>query len=776
MESQERKAVVVGLTLCSFWKAYLSVTRSTSAPERSASILCPIDSSLLCGSSSLRMIDPNKQLSTSYTASTHSVRSIMMQPGSSNKDLRFLTAAEFDRFINIYEEDNQYLIGCLTTESEVRRMDLWTSAAHTTSEPNGKGVSNHTSAQETLVALNNDGILELYERPFDFESASSENPSHTAKEKAKQRSRKAFARVRIVRPTGDSATVPLIDVSFDENDIIVAWAEGGVNVVFDRIRWRSEDNGQILLKGPIDIAKSKGSAGIGGAVMNGVKDVGQTQMDDSRAVVTNGVDSDEHSETESRTRKETIEISSAEEESEFEEDEGEDLAAAAEADARALINDKGNGNAEDEDEEGDEDEEMVDASPTSAYQQTKEILPDGEHEGDKEDDADNEDDASPSFGDLLRAQHPSALSAIPVSTSTNATVSHSLVPTTGNIAVSTDPSVQTHATSALSLTTLLTQSLRTSDTTLLESCLHHPSLPDIRHTIERLPPHFAPPLLARLAERLHSRPGRAGSLMVWIQWTLVAHGGYLASAGGTSTGMSAGAGIGSKEVIQQLRSLHKVVRERARGLGELLQLKGKLDMLDAQMRLRQAVMSQGRNKRKRGSRNEGEDEDEDEDVDEEDDERIVYVEGQEEEEEDDDEDEDEDAASESGSESGSGSGSISDDVDDDEELPNGIAALEEEVDLDAEDDEDDEDKANLLDMEASESEGEASDGDGAMADQDIDHDDVDTESSSSDPGSGTGSGSGSVVDVNTDVDMDEAETEEEGEEEKKRWKKKQRRT
>src|SRR5436305_8171617 len=98
---------------------------------------------------------------------------------------------------------------------------------------------------------------------------------------------------------------------------------------------------------------------------------------------------------------------------------------------------------------------------------------------------------------------------------------------------------------------------------------------------------------------MHKRPGRAGSLMVWVQWTLVAHGGYLAT---------------QPDLMKKLTTLKRVIDDRARGLQPLLSLKGKLDMLEAQMQLRRSMQSSGM----------GPDEEDDE-------EGVIYVEGQEDE-------------------------------------------------------------------------------------------------------------------------------------------------
>ncbi|KAL7805714.1 Dip2/Utp12 family domain-containing protein, partial [Trichoderma aethiopicum] len=151
-----------------------------------------------------------------------------------------------------------------------------------------------------------------------------------------------------------------------------------------------------------------------------------------------------------------------------------------------------------------------------------------------------------------------------------------------------------------SLTTVLTQALKTDDTDLLESCLHTTDIHTIRNTIERIDSSLAGILLNKVAARLHRRPGRAGTLMTWVQWTLVAHGGALAA---------------QPKLLHDLNSLQKVLAERAKGLNSLLALKGKLDLLEGQMELRRRMQ------RSAGLLGEG-----DEDADEED---VIYVEGEE---------------------------------------------------------------------------------------------------------------------------------------------------
>ncbi|KAF2404918.1 NUC189-domain-containing protein [Trichodelitschia bisporula] len=132
------------------------------------------------------------------------------------------------------------------------------------------------------------------------------------------------------------------------------------------------------------------------------------------------------------------------------------------------------------------------------------------------------------------------------------------------------------APSAATLGTVLTQALRTNDRELLETCFGMNDLESVRSTIERLPSPLVGDLLRRLAERIHKRPGRAGNLMVWVQWSIVSHGGFLAS---------------QPQLVGQLSGLFRVIKERASGLQPLLTLKGKLDMLSAQLELRRAMES-----------------------------------------------------------------------------------------------------------------------------------------------------------------------------------------
>ena len=180
------------------------------------------------------------------------------------------------------------------------------------------------------------------------------------------------------------------------------------------------------------------------------------------------------------------------------------------------------------------------------------------------------DPEEPSFGDMLQARHPEPIDV-------QASFADPMAERSALLRVPRSQALV--APSAGSLTTVLTQALRTNDRDLLESCFQVTDLSSIRSTIQRLQPQLVSSLLQRLAERIYKRPGRTGTLMVWVQWSMVAHGGYLAT---------------QPDIMRKLKSLAQVAHERAQGLQPLLHLKGKLDMLHAQLELRRGVQAASR--------------------------------------------------------------------------------------------------------------------------------------------------------------------------------------
>lgn len=250
-----------------------------------------------------------------------------------------------------------------------------------------------------------------------------------------------------------------------------------------------------------------------------------------------------------------------------------------------ISSDSGSSDGEEEQEESESEDDGAEVQ----QQEEADITMGDIEEITREEPLEDVETGEPSFGDLVRAN---ASDPIDVAGAFEDPSSRALLYPQG---------VQIQPPSGASLGTVLTQALKTNDVALLESCLHTTDVNTIRATIQRLDSPLAGTLLQKLADRLHRRPGRAGSLMVWVQWTLVTHGGYLAT---------------QQDLIKKLAELSKVIDTRSKGLQSLLSLKGKLDMLEAQIELRRSMQNQRR----------GLDDEDDEDG-------VIYVEGQESEEE-----------------------------------------------------------------------------------------------------------------------------------------------
>ncbi|KAL5606873.1 hypothetical protein BROUX41_003250 [Berkeleyomyces rouxiae] len=295
--------------------------------------------------------------------------------------------------------------------------------------------------------------------------------------------------------------------------------------------------------------------------------------------------------------------------------------------------------SESNDDDIDSDEEMAEAGDAAAAAPA-----DGEDS--------DVDGTSPTFGELINTQETVDVNAALATRSSTAQA----------LAATAQPRTVA-APSLSSLSTVLTQALRTDDAELLESCLATANLATVRNTIERLDSALAGSLLNKLAARIYRRPGRAGTLLQWVQWVLVAHGGALAS---------------QPEVMAKLAMLQKVLAERSRGLNSLLVLKGKLDLLESQMQLRKKMQS------KENRRSDGDDDG---------DENVIWVEG-------------------AAGDNAARRGAADDDEDDYDEVPtaNGIMGDSDEED-DDEDDEDEDDEDDDEDDEDDEDE--------------VDHSDVD---------------------------------------------------
>lgn len=534
---------------------------SISLPEATYATIAPANPFILAASHSVIAVDAHSQdlsLAHTFSASATPIHSL-----AASTDGLFFTAAESDRYINVFSLIQQRQLGALVAESDVKKIAV---------NFNNEG---ETVKPLILAAVTAEGIVEVFNVPF---NADSEDTEQVTSKRKKALTAKSVAQVRIIRPK-TSAPVAAVDVSIQNGDLIIAWPEGGASMAFERVRCLDVEEGRLLLQGLSEIVKTK-QISIGGENGNGSKELEDLALREANTVVVSG----------DTTNNLEIEDSEAE-------PSGEESDAGSESEA----------------------------------------------------------EAEPSFGEKFQA--------LKISASANALAA----PATSSKALA--------APSAGSLTTVLSQALRTNDQSLLESCFQVTDSKAILSTIRQLESPQAVVLLERLAEKIARKPGRAGSLGTWVRWTLVAHGGYLVSL---------------PDLVKTLSALHSTLNTRAAALPRLLALQGRLDMLNAQLELRHSVRHEGQVGSLAKERNKISEEE------------VTYIEGQDNESSDEDEEvgmeglmiEDANAIKRRRVQNSD------EEMSEDEDLMNGVDSDEE--DEDEEDDEDDDDDNSLLDLEAEE--------------------------------------------------------------------------
>ncbi|GAD99784.1 small nucleolar ribonucleoprotein complex component (Utp5), putative [Paecilomyces variotii No. 5] len=589
-----------------------TINLPTSSVISALSRPVPSNPPLVCASQTPYIIDAEGSSEPrAFPAMRNPIHTLITSADESLLSGHFL-ASDGDRYINVFDSQKQKLVLNLVAEKEVSDLSFYSG-----SDAQEKGDESLSVKKQLLAAVTEDGAIELFSKPF-FQVEESQNSKATSlKSRSKQMTRRADATLRIIKSDKSGSLVPVVTTSFQGPDLVVAYADAAVNPVFERVRWQDENTDELALNGTKEIVKSKSSSSLSSATVNGIKEASKSHVDESKAVVEEGNIAEDIEMADSRQN--AAPVSSDEEVSDDEED---------------RKKPKPNGKQQPQKQKGaDKDVDMQDVDVS-------------------DDERDEEEGAEPSFGELMRAN--ASEQAIDVEAELEDDVgTTALVP-----GKSSSTAVQLP--SGVSLSTVLSQALKTNDSEMLESCFHTGDLSIVRSTIQRLDSSLAATLLQRLAERLSTRPGRYGHLLVWVQWTCITHGGAIA---------------GKADLLKRMSTLFKVMDQRSSSLQSLLLLKGKLDMLDAQLHLRQSIANRGMES------------DEDED-------NIIYVEGQ------DDEDEDSDVE---GATVTPRTKSLRDRAADEEDaMMNGVGSeSEDEEDEDEEADED----ADILDIEAEESAG-----------------------------------------------------------------------
>ncbi|KAL3452496.1 Dip2/Utp12 family-domain-containing protein [Aspergillus insuetus] len=602
-------------------------TRVINLPTSSAfsTLSRPLSSEVpICASQTPYIFSADDESPVTFPAMRNPIQTIITSSTKSVSNGMFL-ASDNDRYINVFDPQTKQLAMNLVADREVTSLALFTKA---------DAVSSTVLEKQTLAAVTQDGTIELFARPF--VKARDTKASNSLKAKSMQLTRRAETSIKITKSDSLDDLVPVVSVSFQGPDLLVAWTHGGIVPLFERVRWLNEETEQLAFTGVKTIMKTKSSSILQSATTNGTKNANESHVNENKVVVEQGNLADDDIDMED-SKKDAVSV----DESEIDSDEDDEPEHQKSTDFRGM-------------EEAESDVEMNNAA-----------------ESDGEGDEEEEEAGEPTFGELMRAH---AAEEIDVEAELEDDVhTRSLIPGKPITTVQQIPS-------GVSLSTVLSQSLKTNDNDMLEACFHTGDAGTIRTTIQRLESPLAATLLQRLAERLSARPGRYGHLLVWVQWTCIAHGGALA---------------GNKDLLKQMSTLFKVMEQRSSTLPSLLLLKGKLDMLDAQLGLRQSMRENADN------------------MDSEDEENIIYVEGY-----DDNEDEDSEADATKTIDTPR-TRAIRDQTD-----ISMIDEDEEESEDDGEEDEDeDEEVGNILDVEAEESAGSSDAEESLDEDEDEDEDD-----------------------------------------------------
>lgn len=133
------------------------------------------------------------------------------------------------------------------------------------------------------------------------------------------------------------------------------------------------------------------------------------------------------------------------------------------------------------------------------------------------------------------------------------------------------------AASAGSLQQVLVQALHSNDKKLLETCLRNSAPETIHTTVQRLPTAYVIPLLTKLIEKFEEKPGRAPVLLEWIKAVLLIHTAYLMTV---------------PDLISKLSAFYQALDTRLAVFPKLLALRGRLDLIQSQIRRRSQKATQ----------------------------------------------------------------------------------------------------------------------------------------------------------------------------------------
>merc|ERR1712070_259102 len=117
------------------------------------------------------------------------------------------------------------------------------------------------------------------------------------------------------------------------------------------------------------------------------------------------------------------------------------------------------------------------------------------------------------------------------------------------------------------LTSMLLQAIQSSDNALLDEVLSSANERIVKATVARLPSKMVVPFFRKIVHKLEVRPGRGGSLLVWIRSVLASHASHLLTL---------------PDLANVLKDLYGMAEARLNAYPAISRLSGRLDLLLAQ--------------------------------------------------------------------------------------------------------------------------------------------------------------------------------------------------
>lgn len=221
--------------------ALSDMLEGTEHISKLATIMYENETHLLVGTHNVYLVDIfAKTIVKTFPAHVQPIISLIAIP--SNKDL-FITAAEGDRFANIYSISKNTTLAVLVAQSSIKQITL--------------GVQD---ANSVIAAIVENGSLEVFKNPLNFDHQSDSTPLKKKRKQLSMRSKHSDATLKFSRPVDEIRTpedeILYINAIVATTSVLhVTWTENGAMARFDALPWLTQ--GGFAFSGSQVITESK---------------------------------------------------------------------------------------------------------------------------------------------------------------------------------------------------------------------------------------------------------------------------------------------------------------------------------------------------------------------------------------------------------------------------------------------------------------------------------------------------------------------------------------